>query len=438
MKRRELAAIGFMTFALFLGAGNLIFPPLMAQQAGENWLSAIAGFLITAVGLPALTLVVLGKLPSIDRLTSALPAWMDRGFWILILTTIGPAFALPRAVTVAYEMGIKPFSSGDGLFLFSILFCALTLVLAIKPGKLINYIGRIMTPALIAMLGLLTVFALFNPLGSPSKATDIYQSAPVVNGLIQGYMTLDAIAAVVFGWVIINTIRTTSSQDKETSFRDTLIIVGIYAALMALCYLSMGYLGATSSNIAPNASNGGEILAAYAAGQFGAFGQILLASITLIACLTTTVGITTANAEYYKNTYGINVKLSAIVVTFLTATISNVGLETIIQVSLPVILILCPIAIALILSVIFIPKAGEPKQRCASMGQTMVVLISGVFGTLDALNILGKLPDFVSDTATHYLPLFPDNMSWLMPSLVTMALVRITRQFMASKQPLFG
>lgn len=207
MNRRDLAAIGFMTFALFLGAGNLIYPPLMAQQAGENWLVAIVGFLLTAVGLPAFTLVVLGRLSSADKLTALLPKWMDRSFWFLVLTTLGPAFVLPRAVTVAYEMGVKPFYSGNGLMVFSALFCALTLWLALKPGKLVDYIGKVMTPALIAMLAVLVIAALVNPLGEPSQAIEIYQQAPTVNGLIQGYMTLDAIAAVAFGWVIIQTIR---------------------------------------------------------------------------------------------------------------------------------------------------------------------------------------------------------------------------------------
>ena len=438
MNRRELAAIGFMTFALFLGAGNLIFPPLMAQQAGENWLYAIAGFLVTAVGLPALTLIVLGRLPSIDKLTAALPQWMDRSFWFLILTTIGPAFALPRAVTVAYEMGIKPFYSGNGLLLFSIIFCGLTLALALKPGKLVDYIGRMMTPALIIMLALLTIFALFNPLGAPMAATAVYQQAPIANGLTQGYMTLDAIAAVVFGWVIINTIRLRSSGNESATFRYILIIVAIYAALMALCYLAMGYLGATSSNIAAHATNGGEILAAYAAGLFGAMGQVMLAVITLIACLTTTVGITTANAEYYQNSYGIKFKISAVVITLLTAAISNVGLETIIKVSLPVILVLCPIAIVLIMSVIFIPKISHSNAREISVGQVVVVTIATLFGTLDALNILAKLPESVIKIAQQYLPLFNDNVSWLLPVMMALVLVKLTRMLTPQKQPLIN
>ncbi|WP_072054961.1 branched-chain amino acid transport system II carrier protein [Aliivibrio fischeri] len=419
MNRRDLAAIGFMTFALFLGAGNLIYPPLMAQQAGENWLIAIVGFLLTAVGLPAFTLVVLGRLSSADKLTALLPKWMDRSFWFLVLTTLGPAFVLPRAVTVAYEMGMKPFYSGNGLMVFSALFCALTLWLALKPGKLVDYIGKVMTPALIAMLAVLVIAALVNPLGEPSQAIEVYQQAPAVNGLIQGYMTLDAIAAVAFGWVIIQTIRSKGIEDKKAISYYTIRIAVIYSVLMSLCYLAMGYLGSTSSEIAPSATNGGEILTRYAAGEFGMLGQILLAAITLMACLTTTIGLTNANSEYYKNTYGVTFKVSATVIMVLTAIISNFGLETIIEVSLPAILILCPIAISLIIAMVLISEKLESNTPTISMSHTVVVCIAALFGTIDALHILGKLPKGITAFCEQWLPLFSSHTSWLLPVFIT-------------------
>ncbi|KMV31631.1 branched-chain amino acid transporter [Photobacterium swingsii] len=410
MKKRDLAAIGFMTFALFLGAGNLIFPPLMAQQAGENWLVAIAGFLLTAVGLPALTILVLGRLSSAEKLTSALPSWMNRTFWFLVLTTLGPAFVLPRAVTVAYEMGIKPFTDANLLLPFSIIFCAITLALALKPGKLLDYIGKIMTPTLIAMLTLLAVAALVNPLGTSLPATQDYLEQPVVNGLIQGYMTLDAIAAVAFGWVIINTIKSKGVTSKADLMKYSKWIALIYVALMSLCYLAMGYLGATSSTIAPNAANGGEILTRYAAGEFGYAGQLLLAGITLMACLTTTVGLTNANAEYYRNTYKTPFHRSAIVVTALTAAVSNVGLEQIITVSLPAILILCPIAIALILSIIFLPKHVVKTGQ-----QSKVVIAATIFGSIDAFAVLDMIPNAINTQLNQWLPLYEYHLSWLIP-----------------------
>ncbi|MDO6542713.1 branched-chain amino acid transport system II carrier protein [Photobacterium sanguinicancri] len=423
MKKRDLAAIGFMTFALFLGAGNLIFPPLMAQQAGDYWLIAIAGFLLTAVGLPALTIIVFGQLSSAEKLTSALPTWMNRTFWFLVLTTLGPAFVLPRAVTVAYEMGIKPFTDANLLLPFSILFCFITLLLALKPGKLLDYIGKVMTPTLIAMLTLLVVAALVNPLGTSLPATQDYLEQPIVNGLIQGYMTLDAIAAVAFGWVIINTIKSKGVTSKADLARYSKWIALIYVVLMSLCYLAMGYLGATSSTIAPNAANGGEILTRYAAGEFGYAGQLLLAGITLMACLTTTVGLTNANAEYYRNTYNVPFYRSVIIVTVLTAAVSNVGLEQIITVSLPAILILCPIAIALILSIIFLPK------RAINAGlQSRVVIAATIFGSIDAFSVLDMIPAALNVQFNQWLPLYEYHLSWLIPVAILFVGLKITQR----------
>ncbi len=240
LKKRDITAIGFTTFALFLGAGNLIFPPMMAQQAGENWLIAMVGFLISAVGLPALTIIILGRLSSVSKLTQSLPTWLDRSFWLTVFITLGPAFVLPRAVTVAYEMGLKPFVGEGYLLPFSVTFCAISLFLALKPGKLVDIIGKFMTPALIAMLGVLVITAIFNPQGSTIQALTNYQQAPLVNGLLEGYMTLDAIAAVAFGWVIIQAIKEKGVTTKVGIRRYSYFIAGIYMILMSICYLAMG------------------------------------------------------------------------------------------------------------------------------------------------------------------------------------------------------
>lgn len=188
---------------------------------------------------------------------------------------------------------------------------------------------------------------------------------------------------------------------------------------MSLCYLAMGYLGSTSSEIAPSATNGGEILTRYAAGEFGMLGQILLAAITLMACLTTTIGLTNANSEYYKNTYGVTFKVSATVIMVLTAIISNFGLETIIEVSLPAILILCPIAISLIIAMVLIPEKSESNTPTISMSHTVVVCIAALFGTIDALHILGKLPEGITAFCEQWLPLFSSHTSWLLPVFIT-------------------
>ncbi|MGF1907336.1 branched-chain amino acid transport system II carrier protein [Aliivibrio salmonicida] len=414
MKKHNLLAIGLMTFAMFLGAGNIIFPPFLGLEAGTQFFPAMLGFLLTAVGLPALTLIVLGRLSDSGQLTQALPKPLAIAFWVLLFIAIGPAFGMPRAVTVAYEMGIKPFFSGDHLMLFSALFVGATLLLAFQRGKLVDYIGKVMTPLLVLMLAALALAAIITPLGVLGDPSASYQNKAITSGLIQGYMTMDAIAAVGFGWVIIKAIRDKGCESPKDVFQATLKVTLIYALLMSACYLAMAYVGATSTSIAEGATNGGELLTRYVAEIFGPLGQYLLAGIIIMACLTTTVGLTNACAEYSQQTFRTPFAITAIIVTAMTGVVANFGLEQILAISLPAILILCPVAIALVLAAWFLPTTKHNTISYVS-----VVMISVVFGGLDALHILGLLSDSLSASLTHYIPLFSAHASWFLPVVIT-------------------
>ncbi len=395
---------------MFLGAGNIIFPPFLGLEAGTQFFPAMLGFLVTAVGLPALTLIVLGRLNDSGQLTQALPKPLGVTFWVLLFIAIGPAFGMPRAVTVAYEMGIKPFFTGDHLMLFSALFVGATLLLAFQRGKLVDYIGKVMTPLLVLMLAALALAAIITPLGVLGDPSASYQNKAITSGLIQGYMTMDAIAAVGFGWVIIKAIRDKGCESAEDVFQATLKVTLIYALLMSACYLAMAYVGATSTSIAEGATNGGELLTRYVAAIFGPLGQYLLAGIIIMACLTTTVGLTNACAEYSQQTFRIPFSISAIIVTAMTGVVANFGLEQILAISLPAILILCPVAIALVLAAWFLPTIKRNTTSYVS-----IVMISFVFGGLDALHILGLLSESLLTPLTRYVPLFSAHASWFLP-----------------------
>lgn len=399
---------------MFLGAGNIIFPPFLGLEAGTQFFPAMLGFLLTAVGLPALTLIVLGRLSDSGQLTQALPKPLAIAFWVLLFIAIGPAFGMPRAVTVAYEMGIKPFFSGDHLMLFSVMFVGATLLLAFQRGKLVDYIGKVMTPLLVLMLAALALAAIITPLGVLGDPSVSYQHKAITSGLIQGYMTMDAIAAVGFGWVIIKAIRDKGCESPKDVFQATLKVTLIYALLMSACYLAMAYVGATSTSIAEGATNGGELLTRYVAEIFGPLGQYLLAGIIIMACLTTTVGLTNACAEYSQQTFRTPFSITAIIVTAMTGVVANFGLEQILAISLPAILILCPVAIALVLAAWFLPTTKHNTISYVS-----VVMISVVFGGLDALHILGLLSDSLSASLTHYIPLFSAHASWFLPVVIT-------------------
>ncbi|MBC7004006.1 branched-chain amino acid transport system II carrier protein [Photobacterium sp. BZF1] len=415
MTKQNTMAIGLMTFAMFLGAGNIIFPPFLGLQAGTQYFPAMLGFLVTAVGLPALTLIVMGRLSHSQQLTAALPKPMATSFWVLLFTAIGPAFGMPRAVTVAYEMGIAPFTQDNLLLPFSLVFVTVTLLLAFQRGKLVDYIGKVMTPLLVLLLAVLAVSAFVSPISPMTVPNADYQQQAVTQGLIQGYMTMDAIAAVGFGWVIIKTIQDKGVTSTNGLFASTVKVTLIYAALMSACYLAMAYVGATSSAVASDATNGGEILTRYVANLFGLQGQLLLAIIIVMACLTTTVGLTNACAEYYQQTFNAPFTTTATIVCVLTGLLANFGLDQILTISLPVILVLCPVAIALVITALMVKKS--PYQRYIFVATVSVTL---AFGTIDTLNILGLIPAKWEAMLVEYMPLYSAHASWFLPCLTTL------------------
>ena len=409
---KDTVVISLMTFALFLGAGNVIFPPALGLEAGTSLLPAMSGFLFTAVGLPAFALVVLGMVGKASQLTSPLATVLSRGFWIGLFVAIGPAFAMPRAVTVAYEMGLRPFVQGDYLLPFAIVFSLITLLLTYNSQKLVDLIGKVMTPAMIIMLAAIAVAALLFPLGNPAEPGGQYAIAPVTEGVMQGYMTMDALAAVGFGWVIIQAINSKGVTSSAQIAKSTMHIALIYSVLMGGCYLALGYVGATATTITQGAANGGEILSLYVYEIFGGSGQLLLAGIIILACLSTTIGLTQANAEYFSSTFKLNRNIVSFTVVIVTCIIANFGLEQIITYSLPAILILCPVAIALVVASFVSHYFPQVKPA-----HNVAMILTLLFGTVDAMNIVGVIPASMDNVFAAHLPLYTVNTSWLIPCL---------------------
>src|SRR5690606_10789082 len=210
LKGPDLLALGFMTFALFLGAGNIIFPPSAGMASGEFVWSAAFGFLITGVGLPLLTVVALARVGGgMDELTAPLGRRAGRLLAVAVYLAIGPLFATPRTATVSFEMGVAPFTGNEPLPLaiYSTAYFAAVLFLALNPGRLVDNIGKVITPLLLAALLVLGGAALLAPAGEVGQASEAYRAAPFVKGFLEGYLTMDTLGALVFGIVIATAIR---------------------------------------------------------------------------------------------------------------------------------------------------------------------------------------------------------------------------------------
>ncbi len=408
-----------MTFAFFLGAGNIIFPPLAGQLAGENMLSAMSGFLVTAVGLPLVGIIAVAMAGGgWQGLTRDLPSKVATLMAVLIFIIIGPAFAAPRTGLVAYEMAVKPFLSADAgqasLTTFSVIFFAIALFFAWSRGKLIDMIGKFLTPALFIVLAVLAIAVFVNPQASIVAAQGEYATQAFTKGFLEGYNTMDTFAALMFGMLIVDVIRSKGISDEKTTCT-YLIYAGLIAAAgLAFVYISLFYLGATSSTVAPNAGNGGVILTAYVMALFGAPGQVILSAIVLLACLTTAIGLISACADYFSSLTPMSYKKWAVVLAVICAVVANVGLNQLIALSVPVLFALYPVAIALV--ALTLVRKWLPNPRLA---YRVVLLVSFIFSMIDVAKYLKLDVSMFSS-----LPLFNYGMAWVLPTLVALVITR--------------
>ncbi|MFD1453534.1 MULTISPECIES: branched-chain amino acid transport system II carrier protein [Oceanobacillus] len=428
-------AIAFMLFALFFGAGNLIFPAQLGQLSGGNLTPAIIGFLATGVGLPFLGIMAMGfsGKNNLQELASRVHPIYGLAFTALLYLTIGPFFAAPRTGTVAYEVGIAPYVS-DGahstvLLIFTGVFFLITLLFSLFPSKIVDNIGKFLAPALVILLLVLLAVAFFNPMGSIQSPDETYQSAAFFTGFIEGYNTMDALAALVFGIIIINVIKGFGITNNNQILSAVTKIGLTSTALLAIIYVGISYLGATSVTELGVFDNGGPVLSGAASHYFGTFGAILLAAIIILACLTTAIGLVTANAEYFHSLIpAIGYKPFVFFFSILTFVVANFGLENIISYSVPVLMFLYPLAMVLVLLTFVSPIFNHSR-----LVYIPTIAVTFLFSIIDGLVALYgslelELPEWLDvlvETLGDVLPLYAEGLGWLIPAAVVAVIMII-------------
>ncbi|CCG86378.1 branched-chain amino acid transport system II carrier protein [Erwinia piriflorinigrans] len=418
---KDILALGFMTFALFVGAGNIIFPPMVGIQAGEHVWHAASGFLITAVGLPVISVIALARVGGgIDALSSPIGKVAGVVLATVCYLAVGPLFAAPRTATVSFEVGIAPLT-GDGplpLFIYSLVYFTLVIGVSLYPGKLLDTVGHILAPLKIFALTVLGLAALLWPAGGIAPASAEYQRAAFSNGFVNGYLTMDTLGALVFGIVIVNAARSRGISEAKLLTRYT-VIAGLIAGVgLTLVYLALFKLGADSASIIDQSANGAAILHAYVQHTFGTMGSFFLASLIFVACIVTAVGLTCACAEFFEHYLPFSYRQLVFIIGAFSMVVSNLGLSHLIQISIPVLTAIYPPCIVLVL-LSFTLSWWKKSTRIVAP----VMLVSLLFGIVDAIkttNLKAIIPEF-----TQNLPLADQGLAWLPPSLVMLALVAV-------------
>lgn len=410
---KDIFIIGFMLFSLFFGAGNLIYPPILGIEAGTSYWAAISGFIITGVGLPVLTVTAISYVKNDAReLANHVHPSFGLIFTSIVYLTIGPFFGIPRAATVAYEMGIQPFvySSPVILFIFTIIFFTLVFWVSLNPSKMVDQIGQYLTPILILAiiaLGVGSLFLLDNQLPAP---TEDYRSSPFFAGFANGYLTMDAIGALAFGIIVINAFKHRGISDQKELIKATLkagIVAGV--ALTGI-YILIGSIGSKMAIHQPF-RNGGEVLSSGAYMIYGNFGTLLLGVIVILACFTTTVGLVSACGQFFAKVTGLKYMNITLIVTIGGFTISNQGLDLIINYSTPVLVFIYPITIVLVLLTFL-----HPFLKQSTYIYRGAILTTAIFSLYDSLlSVDITIPTLM--TFMDMLPFADIGLGWSVPAL---------------------
>ena len=420
--KRNLLVVSVMLFALFFGAGNLIFPPFLGQNAGSHTLAAMAGFLATAVILPVLGVIVVARFDGLEKLGQQVGKRFALVFTLLIYLSIGPGLGIPRAASVPFEMAVAPYlPQGANLTLwmavYSIAFFLVALWLCLSPGKLVDRIGRGLTPAMLILLTLLFVCFLFRGETQVAPPQNSYAAAPLLKGFTEGYNTMDTIAALNFGLVISTTLASFGLREKRDRMRYTVLAGLLAGTILALVYAMLSYMGMCSSGVYALQDNGAWTLRCIVYQVFGGTGAVLLAAIFTLACLTTCVGLINSISQYFSTLFaGVSYRTWVFVITFFSLLVCNLGLNMILSISVPVLNAIYPVSIVLILL-----GLSHDLWKRNPFVYPMTVLGTAAVSVLYALGDAG-VPLGSLGQLLHRLPLYKMGFGWLGVALGMLAL----------------
>lgn len=414
MSTKHVFIVGFLLFAMFFGAGNLIFPPSLGFDSGEHFWWAIIGFVITGVGLPLIGVVVgsISKEGYKESLKAIHPAFAV-ALLVIIYLAIGPFFAIPRTATTAYEMGVLPFlenPSGMSLLIFTLVYFSIVFALGFRPGNVVDMIGRILTPALLVLMLLLITTAISMYLSNPvnSIAEGFNTSAPFSVGFTQGYLTMDAIAAIAFSVIVLNSIRSMGVTSRKELLYGTVKSASIAAGLLAFIYISLGWLGnrVNLTGASVDGQNMGTFLLTYiSADAYGSIGIMLLGTIVMLACLTTAAGLVVAVSEYFNSIMPkVPYRAFLVLFTLISFSLANQGLDQVIATSVPVLYIIYPIAMTSV--VLLILTYFVPSPRLALQVPTALVVVVSILATVHRSG-------WANFSWIESLPMFTNQFEWL-------------------------
>ena len=411
MNRKKLVTdsivVGFALFAMFFGAGNVVFPPYIGMHAGEQWANGFLFYFIADIGLALVAMFAILHAGGADNITGRIGHVASKVLMCAVILCIGPMVAIPRTAATTLEMSVTPFFSGMSPVVFSIIFFAVILLLSIKQSAVIDIVGKILTPALLIGLLILIVKGFISPIGDIVD-TGVSASEVTVNGIKSGYQTMDVLAAMAFGIIILSSADEKGYTDSKSAAKMIGIAAALSGVLLMIVYFGLTYLGATASTVFPTDISRANLVIGIVELLLGKAGLIIFAIVIALACITTAVALVSSAASFFaklandKISYGVFV----VVICVSSAVISNLGLDMIIAIATPVLDIVYPPMLVLILLSWF----GDKLHKSVYVSSVAGSLIASVLATASLYGM--NVP--VIDS----LPLASLGLGWLTPAAV--------------------
>ncbi len=418
LSKKQTFLIGITLFSMFFGAGNLIFPPFLGEQAGTLAWVAFAGFALSAIGLPVLGVIAVAKSGGLSTLAGRVHPKFAAVFTFLIYLSIGPCLAIPRTASTSFEMAVLPFvpnlaENPMPLLIYSLVFFTVALILALRPDKLTERLGKRLTPVLLTLIFVIFAACLIFPPGGYGAVTDAYLNNTLIKGFLDGYQTMDTIAALNFGIIIALNIRALGIKDDKQVVRSTIHAGWIAGGLLLAVYAALTHVGALTGGSFGLNENGAQTLTAIVVNLFGKTGLVILAIIFVIACLNTCVGLISCCSEYFSEIFPrFSYKQWAVFFAVVSMVISNAGLNAILKISIPVLNVLYPISIVLI-ALAFLQKWLGRFKAVYPVG----ILFTGIISLISAL-AQNQIAIPVITPLIEKIPLYDMGLGWVIPAIV--------------------
>lgn len=426
LSRSQFLQVSIMLFGLFFGAGNLIFPPLLGNMAGKATFISLLAFSVTAVVFPVLGAIVVGKTNGLSNLANRVGPVFALVFTTAIYLSIGPGLGIPRAGSVPFEMAIAPyipesFNMNLARLVYTFVFFAIALAICLRPSKLVERVGKFLTPALLLLITFM-FFKIVTMDKNVAAPTGEYLTAPLTKGFLAGYDTMDAVAALNFGFVIAQAIRRFGIEDEKEVTKYEVKAGLLAGSVLFVVYMMLASIGMIGSAKFVGLENGAQVLTESIKLALGDFGLVLLAFIFTLACLTTCVGLISSGGEYFEKLFNdrLSYKAWVCIWTLFSFIMANFGLNKLLEFSVPLLQIIYPVALVLIVmgisqSLLNFSKESYLVAAAVSVGLPIVEVMDKTFHLS-----LGSVTRLVQG-----LPMYDTGLSWLLPTLIVVGLTSL-------------